>query len=199
VNEGLTAVAFTGDTASVSIPRTYLVDRSGRIAWIGLPQELDEPLSRVLTGSWDVASFAERYRREMQDELKYRALLAPVEAAVEQRAWARAYEASEAAAAADSSYGPRIAHQGFTRLAGAILRMTPPSPEDLALARRSMDRAIQLVDEQEWPIYELAAQVSAASGDVQVARAYLDKAVASAPEEQRERIRAAADSWPTPK
>ncbi|MCJ2074995.1 TlpA family protein disulfide reductase [Methylobacterium sp. E-016] len=44
------------------IPASFIVDRGGRIAWIGHPMELDEPLAAVLEGRWDLAAKAEAYR-----------------------------------------------------------------------------------------------------------------------------------------
>ena len=64
-NEGLTAVQFLGTSERVSIPKSFIVDQSGRIAWIGLPGGLEEPLSRVVAGTWDTKAFAEKYLEEL--------------------------------------------------------------------------------------------------------------------------------------
>jgi len=49
---GLCTVQFLGTSESASIPKTFIVDQSGRIAWIGLPEELEAPLEQVLAGKW---------------------------------------------------------------------------------------------------------------------------------------------------
>ena len=36
----------------IGIPATFIIDRDGRIAWIGHPFELAEPLDRVVKGTW---------------------------------------------------------------------------------------------------------------------------------------------------
>ncbi len=37
---------------------SFLVDKDGRIAWIGLAKELDEPLQQVVSGTWNLARAA---------------------------------------------------------------------------------------------------------------------------------------------
>jgi thiol-disulfide isomerase/thioredoxin len=196
VNEGLTAVAFLGTSEHVSIPRTFVVDGQGRVAWIGHPEQLDAPLAEVLAGTWDVASFGERYRREMEDEQRYWKLLGPVEAAVQAREWHAAYQASEDVAAADSAYQGRIAYQGFAYLAYMIMKPEAPSSEETAIARRAVERAMALIGEPDWSIYLLASRVAKASGDTPAARRYLENALACAPEEELGAIKASLDSLP---
>jgi thiol-disulfide isomerase/thioredoxin len=53
---------------SSGIPVTFLVDRSGRLAWIGGPRELEARLDELLAGRLDIAAAAEAYRREMADK-----------------------------------------------------------------------------------------------------------------------------------
>lgn len=48
------------------IPCTFLVGADGHIEWIGHPSALDEPLARVLAGSWDRAAEAERAKTAAQ-------------------------------------------------------------------------------------------------------------------------------------
>lgn len=36
------------------IPRTFVLDAEGRLAWIGYPQHLDEVLSKIVNNTWDV-------------------------------------------------------------------------------------------------------------------------------------------------
>ncbi len=45
------------------IPACYLVDEGGQIAWIGHPMYLDEPLARVVAGTWDPVSGQERIKQ----------------------------------------------------------------------------------------------------------------------------------------
>ncbi|WP_349253674.1 TlpA disulfide reductase family protein [Bradyrhizobium sp. CB82] len=52
-------------SSSVGIPTSFVVDRDGRIAFVGLPTQLDDVLPKILTGSWrssDEARAAETER-----------------------------------------------------------------------------------------------------------------------------------------
>ncbi|MCJ2009709.1 TlpA family protein disulfide reductase [Methylobacterium sp. J-092] len=44
------------------VPKAFIVDRDGRIAWIGPPLRLAKPLTAVAAGSWDLAAVAEAHR-----------------------------------------------------------------------------------------------------------------------------------------
>ena len=72
-NEGLIALALLGTQEHISIPRTFVIDGSGRVVWIGAPLEVDEPLKKIVSGTWDLTAFAASYSREMEVELRYRA------------------------------------------------------------------------------------------------------------------------------
>jgi thiol-disulfide isomerase/thioredoxin len=61
VNEGLTAKAYLGTSESASIPKSFLIDQFGRVAWIGHPNNLEGPLSQVLAGTWDLRTFFKSY------------------------------------------------------------------------------------------------------------------------------------------
>lgn len=53
-NEGLTAAAWLGTSAGASIPKTFIVDGQGRIAWVGAPEDVERPLAEVILGTWEV-------------------------------------------------------------------------------------------------------------------------------------------------
>jgi thiol-disulfide isomerase/thioredoxin len=44
------------------IPVAFIVNHAGQIAWIGHPVELEEPLSAVIHGNWDLAGKAQAHR-----------------------------------------------------------------------------------------------------------------------------------------
>jgi thiol-disulfide isomerase/thioredoxin len=183
-NEGLNAVAYMGSSEIVALPRTLLIDRVGKIVWIGTPRELTEPLRRVIDGTWEWQPFATTYTTTMEVELRYRELLGKVEAALEQADWDKAYRASEDVVAADPTYAPRIAHQGFTLIAMKILRMDPPGDAAI-VARQAAERALELKHEPDWRISKLAADAARASGDLAGARTHLQVALETAPEKER--------------
>ncbi|WP_075257929.1 TlpA family protein disulfide reductase [Herbaspirillum camelliae] len=49
------------------VPSAFIVDRDGRIAWMGHPQEIDHALSAIVNGDWDLEQEAEAHRRWLTD------------------------------------------------------------------------------------------------------------------------------------
>lgn len=175
VNEGLTALAFLGTSEHIGIPATYLVDQQGRIAWIGNPDGLEEPLTRVLDGSWDIAAFSVAYSAEQAQENSYWELFDRVGIAIEAKDWAGAFAACEATAAADTSFAPRVARQGYLHLAEMIA--FEPSPDDAAkeLSVRAIERALALQEAPHWRACLAAGKVVKAAGRPDLARVYLEE------------------------
>jgi thiol-disulfide isomerase/thioredoxin len=64
-DKGEMARTWMAASGQQGIPASFIVDRSGRIAWIGHPMEIDEPLAKVLDGSWDLDKAAADYRQEV--------------------------------------------------------------------------------------------------------------------------------------
>ncbi|MCK1641499.1 TlpA family protein disulfide reductase [Bradyrhizobium sp. 157] len=97
-------------SSSLGIPTSYVVDRDGRIAFIGHPTELDSVLAKVLNGIWrtsDEAKAADTKRiaegRRKLRETRKRALCEPILAkltpAIKAEDWVTALSAVEEAVA----------------------------------------------------------------------------------------------------
>jgi thiol-disulfide isomerase/thioredoxin len=66
----------------MGIPRTFVVDREGRLAWIGHPCDLEDVLSKIVSNTWDIkGSLVERnlqFRlRKLDDSLTNELKFAP--------------------------------------------------------------------------------------------------------------------------
>ncbi|MET4260902.1 thiol-disulfide isomerase/thioredoxin [Bradyrhizobium sp. S3.12.5] len=94
---------------SVGIPTSFVVDRDGRLAFIGHPTQLDNALPKILNGSWAVSDEAKALdaaslntgRRRKRELSKKRALVEPIFArldpAIKSKDWAAALSAVEEA------------------------------------------------------------------------------------------------------
>jgi thiol-disulfide isomerase/thioredoxin len=51
-------------------PWCFVVDREGRIAFIGHPETLDEPLAAIVNGTYDLAGAAANYRARVESLMK---------------------------------------------------------------------------------------------------------------------------------
>jgi thiol-disulfide isomerase/thioredoxin len=60
-----TTDAFWKASGEQAIPRSFIVDREGRLAWIGHPKDAEPVVAAVLAGTWD-AKAAATGRREKQ-------------------------------------------------------------------------------------------------------------------------------------
>lgn len=48
------------------IPAAFIVDKAGKVAWVGHPMSMDEPLEQVLAGEWDTEAAKNEQRSSME-------------------------------------------------------------------------------------------------------------------------------------
>lgn len=48
------------------IPAAFIVDKAGKVAWVGHPMSIDEPLEQVLAGKWDLDAAKKEQVAEME-------------------------------------------------------------------------------------------------------------------------------------
>lgn len=53
--DGAMAKAWMDAAGEDGIPAAFVIDRTGTVAWIGSPFEIDKPLAAIVDGKWDVA------------------------------------------------------------------------------------------------------------------------------------------------
>ena len=65
--DGIMTQAYFRAAGLKGIPQAFIVGRDGVIDWIGCPEDIDEPLSKVVDGAWDRAEAVEL--RELEQRL----------------------------------------------------------------------------------------------------------------------------------
>jgi thiol-disulfide isomerase/thioredoxin len=55
---GTMATKWMAAAGENGIPSAFIVDQKGKVAWIGHPMQMDEPLAKICAGKWDVATYA---------------------------------------------------------------------------------------------------------------------------------------------
>ncbi len=178
-DDGSMAVSWMKAAGQTGIPTAFIVDGSGRIAWIGHPMGIDKPLADVVAGKWDLAAASKKYaldlrlkdavasvRREVTKAKKEKDLagaIRAIETAVAKEAALESYFGLdqyfllvEARPADAASYGQRLVAQVFAENANALnqLAWTIVDPGkkvagDYALAVQAAERAAQLTKEQD--------------------------------------------------
>jgi thiol-disulfide isomerase/thioredoxin len=78
VFRGKTVEAYLGGARVQAIPVAFVVDRQGRIAFIGHPMEIDEAVQKCLDGTWDL----ELARKQRQARMKAQGLLEQLQTAI---------------------------------------------------------------------------------------------------------------------
>src|SRR5262249_45714706 len=83
------------------IPTAFVVDRDGRIAWIGSPAEIDTPLAGIVAGTHDLAAAAAKARQREELERKSLPLRLQFEEAARNEKWAEAIKVLDQVIALD--------------------------------------------------------------------------------------------------
>ncbi|MEX2213789.1 MAG: redoxin family protein [Phycisphaeraceae bacterium] len=99
---GKSAQLWMEASGQQGIPTTFIVDKEGRIAWIGHPQSgLEKALDAILAGTYDV-------KAETEKKLRMEAIQAKIEAAAEKKDWDAIFKLFDEVVAIDASLAPSI-------------------------------------------------------------------------------------------
>jgi thiol-disulfide isomerase/thioredoxin len=69
-SKGAMAQSWMNAAAQNGIPTAFIVDKDGKIAWIGHPMSLEEPLDKIASGSWDLKAAREEFRKSTGDQVR---------------------------------------------------------------------------------------------------------------------------------
>jgi len=141
---GEMAVRWMAASGNSGLPMAFIVNPQGKLAWIGHPMLLDQPLAKVVAGKWDVKTAAAEQKAAEARERRLADLATKVQAA--QQAGNRRQELAliERAIAADSQVERLVAPRKLqllcrtgraadaARYAGKLVdRVYPNDPEGL--------------------------------------------------------------------
>jgi thiol-disulfide isomerase/thioredoxin len=69
-NEGTMAKSWMTAAGRNGIPSAFIVSGEGKIYWIGHPMEMDEPLEKIVSGSWDLKTAIAEHQRAEEEAAK---------------------------------------------------------------------------------------------------------------------------------
>src|SRR5262249_29943344 len=72
--EGAMAKSWMRAAGRNGIPSAFIINKDGKIAWMGHPMAMDEPLEKIASGSWDIKAAAEASRKEAEEQAKFEKL-----------------------------------------------------------------------------------------------------------------------------
>jgi len=108
-DNGVMAKTWLEASYQQGIPCSMIVDAAGKIAWIGHPMELDEPLEKVIAGKWDLAAAAKEFKAEIEATKIEKSLTEAVDKALDAEKYAEAVklldEGFAKAPALEAQYG----------------------------------------------------------------------------------------------
>lgn len=124
------------DAAGIpGIPTAFIVDKDGKVAWIGHPAEIDEPLQQVLRGTFDpgvdilrlrLQAAAKKQQGVENDKLdRYNNVAAKVDELVQQRKWDAARVAVE-----EASRDPKLDQKSLQHLKLFVLAGNPATADE---------------------------------------------------------------------
>ncbi len=211
--KGQMADAWMAAARQDGIPTAFVVDKEGKIAWIGHPMELDDVLAKIVAGKFDakkeaaarklLAELGEKLGEAMADEQWDKAMklldeiaiarpdmvqqLAPMRFHVLLRK--KQYDAAYKLGA-DLMDQLKDDPQALNELAWTIATDEGIEKRDLDLAEKMARRAVELSKEEDAAILDTLARVLFDKGQVDKAIELQAKAVAKAPEDLKEMLEA---------
>ncbi len=69
-NEGAMAKTWMTAAGQEGIPAAFIVNKEGKIAWVGHPMEMDKPLEKITAGTWDLTEAREEQRKAVEMQAK---------------------------------------------------------------------------------------------------------------------------------
>jgi thiol-disulfide isomerase/thioredoxin len=71
---GSISMTWMMGSGQVGIPASFIIDKSGKVAWMGYPLDLDQPLAEIVAGNYDMAHAAENAAKQAAIAKKSREL-----------------------------------------------------------------------------------------------------------------------------
>ena len=163
VFRGITAATYFKRAQLEGIPTAIVIDRDGRIAWIGQPSELSSVLEAVSNGTWDRATAGARYRAMLEAEPRLQQFKNDLKEGRVAEAMVKARQLAD---------GPYSRESGYLRLMASTMAASAQAEVkgvDVDLALAVIRRAEELSDAADPTVLVVLARVRFLRGDVEQA------------------------------
>ncbi len=205
--DGRLAEAYMEASQQRGIPTTMVIDRNGKLAWIGHPLfGMDEALATVLSPDYDLSVLVAK-----QEELdRGRELMSQAEQLAKDGDWDASFALIDEVIAIDKNEFGQLAVIKFQYLLGRFQRVDEGyaygrtivdtvindnpvllenvakfivegpgfEPRDYELAMKAVNRAVEITNGEEPAVLDTLARVQFAMGEPQLAIESIDKAIA---------------------
>lgn len=164
------------------IPSTFIVDQGGRIAWIGHPMEMDEPLAKILAGEWNPNDYRKQYIEQIEQGKKMQEMFKLLST--------RQYDEFYKQANASLDTFLKDDEMMLNQLAWIIATDERIQERDLDFALKAATRACDITDWKDPSLIDTYAHVLFARGDVEGAIKFEKKALDLCGPDTDERLKA---------
>jgi len=195
------------------IPSVFIINREGRVAWVGHPSGMDKPLAEIVDGTWDLAAAAKTFKNEVASVNAMKALMNTHTQASKTNNWEPCITAIDTFID-EHGAGPRVSSmkfdvlltgvkdkaaayawaetmvksdwdnaQALNAMAWRIVDRTETAFQDLDFALRVATRASELTDNKDPMILDTLARAYWERGETYKAIAWQTKAVEYAGDE----------------
>ena len=193
--KGTMATGWMEASGSGGIPTAFIVDKDGKVAWIGHPMQMEAPLARIVEGKWDIAAEKQRAADAKvaaeKEESQQKEIMGKLQAFNKEfKELLEAGKTTEALALADktATESPIMTMQIaqlYNQLAWTIAEgkeKLPPAFEKLKDSTLIMaQKAAELTKNEDGMILDTLAFIHFKAGNVKEALALQEKAVGKLP------------------
>ncbi len=158
IRNGVMAREWMKAAGRNGIPSAFIVDQEGRIAWMGHPMAMDEPLAKVVVGEWDIEEGA----RAAREEAEQRAIMMKAQDTLRQYSTLmRSGDYTAAYELARSNWDKvKDSAPALNAIAWPIVDPeNRPETQDLELAMKAASRAAELTKHKDGMILDTLACV----------------------------------------
>jgi len=167
-NDGFMATNWMTAANQDGIPTAFVINKESKIAWIGHPMTIDEPLGKIVAGNWDLKAEAERSAKEMAGKKKMAELNRKIGQALKDKDYNAALTTANDAIAEDSAMEPML---GTFKL--AMLKQLGRNEDAHTYLVRLLDEVLKDnamgLNQTIWPIVDPDAKTKPSADDAKVA------------------------------
>lgn len=181
---GTMATQWMEASGSQGIPTAFIVDKQGKVAWIGHPIEMEEPLAKIVAGKWDVASARKKAAEAKATEAKLESFMQQLQPLLFSGKTDEAFALIDKETAGNAPLQQQVA-QMLNSLAWGIAEEKQALPPQFAKLKDAVlpmaQKAADLSKNEDGTILDTLAFVHYKKGNFKEALACQEKAMAKIP------------------
>jgi thiol-disulfide isomerase/thioredoxin len=193
-SDGVMAKTWMTAAEQNGIPTAFIINKDGKVAWIGHPMRMEKPLEKIVAGDWDLKAEAAKAKAEAEAAKKAQQMMGALVRGL------RSGDVSDAMSAVDTfvkdrpAAKPMLAQQ-LNQLAWSVVdpdrvKGNKPPAKQLQAAVELATKAVELTDSKDAAIMDTLAQAHFVNGDVTKAIEVEEKAVKlDSPDQQKQELK----------